>query len=115
MPVWAISTGNEPLNGVVGFFFVHFMSMGWTPWQQVGTFTFNCSSFKHYALYPYQAIWLSEHLGPTIRNSAQRNVLIFGNDDQRYTYPSWFRKVSVKRNKQLQATFLRNSFEIGCG
>lgn len=36
MPVWAISTGNEPLNGVVGFFFVHFMSMGWTPWQQVG-------------------------------------------------------------------------------
>ncbi|KAH8419179.1 hypothetical protein KR222_009248, partial [Zaprionus bogoriensis] len=74
MPVWAISTGNEPLNGVIGFFFVHFMSMGWTPWQQ--------------------AIWLSEHLGPTIRNSAQRDVLIFGNDDQRYTYPSWFRKAS---------------------
>lgn len=37
MPVWAISTGNEPLNGVVGFFFVHFMSMGWTPWQQVSS------------------------------------------------------------------------------
>ncbi|XP_062124078.1 LOW QUALITY PROTEIN: lysosomal acid glucosylceramidase [Drosophila sulfurigaster albostrigata] len=81
MPVWAISTGNEPLNGVIGFFFVHFMSMGWTPWQQ--------------------AIWLSDHLGPTIRNSSQRHVLIFGNDDQRYTYPSWFRKMRASRSNAL--------------
>lgn len=26
---WAISTGNEPLNGVIGWFFIHFMSLGW--------------------------------------------------------------------------------------
>ncbi|XP_022209409.2 lysosomal acid glucosylceramidase [Drosophila obscura] len=81
MPIWAISTGNEPLNGVIGFFFVHFMSMGWTPWQQ--------------------AIWLSDHLGPTIRNSTQRPVLIFGNDDQRYTFPSWFHKMRSSRSNSL--------------
>ncbi|XP_017959153.1 lysosomal acid glucosylceramidase isoform X2 [Drosophila navojoa] len=81
MTVWAISTGNEPLNGVIGFFFVHFMSMGWTPWQQ--------------------AIWLNDYLGPTIRKSKQSQVLIFGNDDQRYTYPSWFRKMRASRSNAL--------------
>lgn len=25
---WAITTGNEPLNGVIGWFFIHFMSLG---------------------------------------------------------------------------------------
>ncbi|XP_016977956.1 lysosomal acid glucosylceramidase [Drosophila rhopaloa] len=81
MPIWAISTGNEPLNGVIGIFFVHFMSMGWTPWQQ--------------------AIWLNDNLGPTIRNSAESKVLIFGNDDQRYTFPLWFRKMRSARNNSL--------------
>lgn len=28
MDYWAISTGNEPLNGVIGWFFIHFMSLG---------------------------------------------------------------------------------------
>lgn len=32
---WAITTGNEPLNGVIGWVFVHFMSLGWTPHNQV--------------------------------------------------------------------------------
>ncbi|KAH8278992.1 hypothetical protein KR018_012131, partial [Drosophila ironensis] len=81
MPIWAISTGNEPLNGVIGFVFVHFMSMGWTPWQQ--------------------AMWLSDNLGPSLRNSAHSQVLIFGNDDQRYTYPSWFRKMRSSRSDSL--------------
>ncbi|XP_064550259.1 lysosomal acid glucosylceramidase [Drosophila montana] len=81
MPVWAISTGNEPLNGVIGFIFIHFMSMGWTPWQQ--------------------AIWLGDYLGPTIKKSKQSHVLIFGNDDQRYTYPSWFRKMRASRSNAL--------------
>lgn len=35
MPIWAISTGNEPLNAVIGWFFVHFMSLGWTAETQV--------------------------------------------------------------------------------
>uniref|UniRef100_A0A0A1XGL7 Glucosylceramidase n=1 Tax=Zeugodacus cucurbitae TaxID=28588 RepID=A0A0A1XGL7_ZEUCU len=77
MPVWAISTGNEPLNGVVFFFFVHFMSLGWVPKNQ--------------------AIWLNDFLGPTIRKSKYKNVLIFGNDDQRYSYPSWFIEMNRTR------------------
>lgn len=28
MTYWGISTGNEPLNGVIGWMFVHFMSLG---------------------------------------------------------------------------------------
>ncbi|XP_018793952.1 PREDICTED: glucosylceramidase-like [Bactrocera latifrons] len=35
MPIWAISTGNEPLNGIAFFFFVHFMSLGWIPRNQM--------------------------------------------------------------------------------
>ena len=35
LPIWAISTGNEPLNGVAFMFFVKFMSLGWTPGNQV--------------------------------------------------------------------------------
>lgn len=34
---WAFSTGNEPLNGIIGWFFIHFMSLGWTANEQVGT------------------------------------------------------------------------------
>ncbi|XP_037943788.1 lysosomal acid glucosylceramidase-like [Teleopsis dalmanni] len=81
LTIWAISTGNEPLNGVIGWFFVHFMSLGWTPSNQ--------------------AIWLNDYLGPTIRNSNHKNVLIFGNDDQRYTYPAWFQKMKTSRPDSL--------------
>jgi len=69
--VWAITTGNEPLNGVIGWMFVRFMSLGWMPQNQ--------------------ALWVGENLGPTIRNSKFKNVKIFGNDDQRYTFPTWFK------------------------
>ncbi|XP_055381406.1 lysosomal acid glucosylceramidase [Condylostylus longicornis] len=69
--VWAITTGNEPLNGVIGWMFVHFMSLGWTPKNQ--------------------AIWVGENLGPTLKNSKFKDVKIFGNDDQRYTFPTWFK------------------------
>ncbi|XP_070073173.1 lysosomal acid glucosylceramidase [Drosophila takahashii] len=81
LPIWAISTGNEPLNGVIAFFIVHFICMGWRPSQQ--------------------AIWLSDNLGPTIRNSAESKVLIFGDDDQRYTFPSWFREMRSARNDSM--------------
>lgn len=42
MPIWAISTGNEPLNAVIGWIFVHFMSLGWTAESQVRS-TVNCA------------------------------------------------------------------------
>lgn len=32
---WAISTGNEPLNGHYFWLFVHFMSLGWSAEAQV--------------------------------------------------------------------------------
>lgn len=32
---WGISTGNEPLNGILWFEWVKFMSLGWMPEQQV--------------------------------------------------------------------------------
>lgn len=35
MTYWGISTGNEPLNGVIGWMFVHFMSLGvYSPMHQ---------------------------------------------------------------------------------
>lgn len=46
---WAVSTGNEPLNGVVLSTFVHFMSLGWLPKEQ--------------------GKWVGENLGPAIRKS----------------------------------------------
>ncbi|XP_054742491.1 lysosomal acid glucosylceramidase-like isoform X1 [Anastrepha obliqua] len=77
MPIWAISTGNEPLNGVFFSHFVHFMSLGWIPQNQ--------------------AVWLNDYLGPTIRKSKFKDVLIFGNDDQRYSFPVWFDKMNRSR------------------
>ncbi|XP_053667414.1 lysosomal acid glucosylceramidase [Anopheles marshallii] len=67
---WAISTGNEPLNGVIGFLFIHFMSLGWTA--------------------PEQGRWVGQHLGPALKNSPVSDVKLFGCDDQRYTFPWWF-------------------------
>ncbi|XP_055902691.1 lysosomal acid glucosylceramidase-like [Eupeodes corollae] len=81
MPIWAITTGNEPLNGVIGWVFVHFMSLGWT-----------ASS---------QAEWVADNLGPTIRNSKFKDVKIFSNDDQRYTFPSWFESMNETRKESI--------------
>lgn len=67
---WAISTGNEPMNTVIGFLFVRFMSLGWTA--------------------PSQGKWVGENLGPTLRNSSFKDVKLFAGDDQRYTFPWWF-------------------------
>ncbi|XP_075148366.1 lysosomal acid glucosylceramidase-like [Haematobia irritans] len=72
--IWAISTGNEPLNGVIGWLFVRFMSLGWTPQSQ--------------------ALYLNNYLGPMLKKSQFKNVLIFGNDDQRYSYPTWLEKMN---------------------
>lgn len=73
LPIWAISTGNEPTNGVYFMIFVKFMSMGWTPQTQ--------------------AVWVDDNLGPTFRNSKYKDIVIFSNDDQRYTSPFWFKQV----------------------
>lgn len=68
---WAISTGNEPLNGVSAYLFIKFMSLGWVP--------------------RLQGKWVSENLGPAMKKSAVASqVKIFAGDDQRYTFPWWF-------------------------
>lgn len=68
---WAITTGNEPLNGVSAFLFVKFMSLGWLPRTQ--------------------AKWVSENLGPSLKQSEiLSNIKILAGDDQRYTFPWWF-------------------------
>lgn len=71
---WAISTGNEPLNGVIGFLIIKFMSLGWLPRAQ--------------------GKWVSENLGPALRKSSiTSKVKLLAGDDQRYTFPWWFEQM----------------------
>lgn len=83
LPLWAISTGNEPLNGIFGWVFVKFMSLGWTPAPQ--------------------AKWVAEHLGPSIRKNAQiKDVKIFAGDDQRYVFPWWLQKMESSHANSIE-------------
>ncbi|XP_031621155.1 lysosomal acid glucosylceramidase-like [Contarinia nasturtii] len=71
MTFWGLSTGNEPLNGEIGWFFVHFMSLGWMPGNQ--------------------GKWIAENLGPSLLEKSKfRDLKLFAGDDQRYTWPWWF-------------------------
>ncbi|CAH0402652.1 unnamed protein product [Chilo suppressalis] len=63
--IWGITTTNEPLNGMFGI--ANFNSLGWAP-LNLGR-------------------WIANHLGPTIRNSAFRDLKIISHDDQRATVP----------------------------
>ncbi|KAF9412639.1 hypothetical protein HW555_008908 [Spodoptera exigua] len=63
--IWAITTTNEPINGIVPF--VQFNSLGWFP-HQLGR-------------------WLADNLGPTIKNSRYNETKILAIDDQRYLLP----------------------------
>ncbi|KAL7024080.1 hypothetical protein ACKWTF_012898 [Chironomus riparius] len=74
LPFWAISTGNEPLNGIIFPYFVHFMSLGWDP--------------------ILQGKWVADNLGPAMKMSpVAKNVKLLGCDDQRYTLPGWFEQM----------------------
>jgi glucosylceramidase len=71
---WAITTGNEPMNGVLFQYFAKFMSLGWDP--------------------DSQGKWIANNLGPTMKASpVAKNVKILGGDDQRYTLPIWFERM----------------------
>jgi glucosylceramidase len=71
---WAITTGNEPLNGVSAFLFIRFMSLGWTPGSQ--------------------GKWVAENLGPSIKDSDDfKDIKILAGDDQRYVFPWWFKSL----------------------
>ncbi|XP_072941975.1 lysosomal acid glucosylceramidase-like [Epargyreus clarus] len=67
--IWAITTTNEPVNGIVPF--VQFNSLGWWP-TALGR-------------------WVANNLGPTIKNSPFNKTLILAVDDQRYLLPIFLR------------------------
>ncbi|XP_055906513.1 lysosomal acid glucosylceramidase-like [Eupeodes corollae] len=81
MPIWAITTGNEPLNAIFMTHVIKFLSLGWTPNSQ--------------------SIWLADNLGPTIKHSKFKDVKIFCNDGQTYTYPFWFVLMNATRTESL--------------
>ncbi|CAH0721502.1 unnamed protein product, partial [Brenthis ino] len=60
--IWAITTTNEPINGIIPF--ADFNSLGWFPGDM--------------------GRWVANNLGPTIRNSRFNKTLILAVDDQRY-------------------------------
>lgn len=64
---WAISTGNEPLNGIYSS--TKTMSLGWNPQNQ--------------------AKFVAKNLGPMMRKYFP-NVKIFTGDEQRFVFPIWF-------------------------
>ncbi|CAO1436681.1 unnamed protein product [Diamesa hyperborea] len=79
---WGISTGNEPMNGVFGFVFVHFMSLGW--------------------LVNTQGKWVGNNLGPAMKSSSFANVKLLAGDDQRYTFPWWFNQMNDEHSDALK-------------
>ncbi|XP_026688399.1 glucosylceramidase-like [Diaphorina citri] len=73
---WALTTGNEPINGDLPSFlpFVpKFNSMGWHP-KSVAT-------------------WIANNLGPTLRSSQHNATKILAIDDQRFVLPWWLEQV----------------------
>ncbi|XP_034240369.1 lysosomal acid glucosylceramidase-like [Thrips palmi] len=78
--VWAVTTGNEPINAFFTPLLIRFNSMGWTPMTQ--------------------RRWLGRHFGPTLRRSAFNATKLLALDDQRMLLPWWldmmFRDPKVK-------------------
>ncbi|VVC90447.1 unnamed protein product [Leptidea sinapis] len=68
VPIWGITTTNEPINGVLNL--APFNTLGWTPGEM--------------------GEWIVNNLGPTIRNSEFKDLNILTCDDQRVTIPLWF-------------------------
>lgn len=79
IPIWALSTGNEPASAAQ----IQFQSLSW-----------NASD---------QAVWVADHLGPAIRNSKYSNIEIHGFDDNRDLAPNWVNEMeSYKNGKALE-------------
>ncbi|XP_063530263.1 lysosomal acid glucosylceramidase-like [Cydia strobilella] len=80
--IWAITTSNEPINGLIGALFVRFNSVGWTP-RNLGR-------------------WVANNLGPTVRNSRFNNTLILAVDDQRYNLPFYLLGMEREDPKSIE-------------
>jgi len=77
---WALSTGNEPINGIVPI--IRFNSLGWTPSRQ--------------------SAWIRNNLGPAIRNSVHNTTKIIALDDQKIFLFYWLDWVSKATNLKRQ-------------
>ncbi|XP_026667182.1 glucosylceramidase-like [Ceratina calcarata] len=78
--VWAVSSGNEPINTIIPFDPLN--TMGWTP-DRMGE-------------------WIAENFGPTLANS-KHNTVILALDDQRVELP-WFIQELFKNEKAKKYT-----------
>lgn len=67
--VWALTSGNEPINAFFTPLLIRFNSMGWTPLQQ--------------------RRWIGRHLGPALRRSPFNATKLLALDDQRMLLPWW--------------------------
>lgn len=93
MPFWAVSTGNEPMNGIIGPLFVKFMSLGWTgPTQVKYSYYFFKSTDLQFSI---QGKWVDENLGPVLKNRFP-NMQLLAADDQRYVLPLWIEEVLIE-------------------
>ncbi|XP_050353513.1 lysosomal acid glucosylceramidase-like isoform X2 [Nymphalis io] len=79
IPVWGITTTNEPINGL--FSLASFNSLGWDI-TEMGE-------------------WILNNLGPTIRKSAFKDLKLLAGDDQRATIPYWFNVMFSRYPKAL--------------
>lgn len=70
--VWGITTGNEPINGIIPI--NRFNAMGWSATSQ--------------------RKWIAKHFGPTLRNSEHNETKLIALDDQRFFLPRWIETVS---------------------
>ncbi|KAG8229339.1 hypothetical protein J437_LFUL007147 [Ladona fulva] len=67
LELWALTTGNEPINGIIPI--NRFNSMGWTPKEM--------------------REWIAENIGPTIATSKHKQTKLIMLDDQRFLLPWW--------------------------
>lgn len=77
IPIWAISTGNEPNFS----HFTPFMGLNWKASDQ--------------------AKWIAQHLGPMVKNSKHANVQIHTFDDNRDILLSWLNEFNTSATDAL--------------
>ncbi|XP_034943014.1 lysosomal acid glucosylceramidase-like [Chelonus insularis] len=78
LPIWAVSTGNEPTNVFDPFSEIN--DMGWTPDSVTD--------------------WVIKNFGPALANSTSNETIILGLDDQRFSLP-WFIEEMYRRNSRI--------------
>ncbi|XP_063229550.1 lysosomal acid glucosylceramidase-like isoform X2 [Bacillus rossius redtenbacheri] len=78
---WAISSGNEPSNGIIPV--NRFNSLGWSPFSQKR--------------------WIEKNLGPSLHASLHRDTKLLALDDQRFMLPWW---INILMSDRLAASYV---------